>query len=58
MIRRNRVDIAEKLSPPVSRSALQRLSAASPAALNTIQEWFTKPHANWIHLTFEKQRRP
>jgi len=50
-------DCGAKLSPPTSRTASQRLSAASAAALNTIQRWFTKPHANWIHLAFEKQRR-
>ncbi len=44
-----------KLSPPPSRSTLQRLSAASASALNRVQSWFTKPHANWIHLVLKKK---
>jgi SAM-dependent methyltransferase len=46
-----------KLYPPAARSALQRLCGTAAFALNLIQGWFTKPHANWIHLVFQKERR-
>jgi len=45
-----------KLHPPSSRSALQQFCGRAAFALNLVQNWFTKPHANWIHIVFEKVR--
>lgn len=44
-----------KLYPPVERSSFQRLCGRTAFTLNVIQQRFTKPHANWIHMVFKKK---
>ncbi len=43
-----------KLSPPLRRSFVQRLTGASALLLDKLQSRFAKPHASWIHMVFHK----
>jgi len=48
------VHCGSKLSPPVSRSFMLRLSGASAFMLNKVQSRFATPRAGWIHMVFQK----
>jgi SAM-dependent methyltransferase len=43
-------------SPELSRTILQRLATRGAVTLNQIQQFCTRPHANWIHLRFSKKK--
>lgn len=43
-----------KLRPPGYRSFIQRLSSAAAHQLNAVRSKCTRPHANWIHMVFQK----
>jgi SAM-dependent methyltransferase len=45
-----------KLRRPSVRSMGQRLSGAIALQLNRIQSRLATPHANWIHMVFQKQK--
>lgn len=44
-----------KLELPGDRVLWQKVCSAAGVRLNDLQNLFTKPHGNWIHLVFEKQ---
>lgn len=42
------------LTPPPSAALWQRVCSASAVRLNRLQQRFTQPHGNWIHLVLTK----
>ena len=44
-----------KLEPPENRPLWGKVCSAVGLRLNRLQNLFTRPHGNWIHLVFEKQ---
>ncbi len=44
--------------PPAERSFWSRICSAMAVRLNTIQQSFTPPHGNWIHLVLSKPPAP
>ena len=49
---------AELIPPTLERSFWSKACSAVAARLNAIQELFTPPHANWIHVVFCKTSNP
>ena len=43
-----------RLLPPTSRSVSQRVASKMAHTINRLQQNFTQPHANWIHILFKK----
>ncbi len=43
-----------RLSPPASRSVSQKTASKIAYNLDRLQQSFTRPHANWIHILFKK----
>ena len=48
------VHCGSKLTAAGERSFIERLSSAAAYRLNLLQSKFVRPHANWIHVVFEK----
>ncbi len=49
------VHCGQKLSPPPKRTLIQKISTKAAFYINSIQRPFSKPHANWIHILFQKR---
>ena len=47
---------AKLLPPPSKRTLGARVCSALAARVNRFQALFTRPHGNWIHLVFSKDR--
>jgi ubiquinone/menaquinone biosynthesis C-methylase UbiE len=45
-----------KLIPPSNRRTWQKICSGIAARINRAQSLFTRPHGNWIHLVFSKER--
>ena len=43
------------LQPPGERALWQKVCSAAGVRLTNLQNRFTEPHGNWIHLVLEKQ---
>jgi SAM-dependent methyltransferase len=50
------VHCGAKLLPPSERRLGSQVCSALAARVNRFQALFTRPHANWIHLVFSKDR--
>lgn len=48
------IHCGSRLAAAVERSFVQRVSSAAAYRLNALQSKFVRPHANWIHVVFQK----
>lgn len=49
------VHCGARLQPPGERSLWQKVASAAGVRLTALQNRFTQPHGNWIHLLLEKE---
>ena len=47
-----------KLTPPAHRLIFSRVCSAFAVRINRVQETFTQPHGNWLHVVFSKDVHP
>ena len=47
-----------ELTPPAHRSMFSKVCSALSVRINRVQERFTPPHGNWLHVVFSKDLHP